>query len=258
MIFKRNWHKLRSVLGLSLSLAKANFKVRNEGSYLGILWYLLNPLLMFILLFFIFYDRIGTSITKYPLYLFLGIIMFNFFQNTTTEATKSIEEYKSIIKSINFPKEALIGGIVLRGLFSHFFEILLFFIIALFFEVSFLNIFYYLIILFFMSIFVFGISLIFSAISVYFTDFENIWIFASRILWFLTPIFYAIEGQNRLFYLNLLNPMFYFITASRDVIIYSKMPEPWIFLGIIFFALFFFLIGIIFFNKLKIKFAEHI
>lgn len=184
--------------------------------------------------------------------------MFNFFQNTTIESTKAIENNKSIIKSINFPKEALIGGIVLRNFFSHLLEILLFLIILIFLKISLIGILYYFIILCFMIIFIFGISLIFSAITVYFIDFENIWIFASRILWFITPIFYAIEGQNHLFYLNLFNPMFYFITIARDTMIYSKTPETWIILGIIFYSLAFLLAGILIFNKLKIKFAENI
>jgi lipopolysaccharide transport system permease protein len=249
---------LKEGFGLSISLANANFKLRNEGSYLGILWYLLNPVIMFVFLYLIFSERLGINIPNYPLYLFLGIILFNFFQSATIESTRAIEYDKAIIKSINFPKEALIGGIVIKSLFAHFFEILLFFIIAAFFNIPFINIFYYLIILFFLVIFIFGISLVFSSITVYFIDFDNIWNFISRILWFITPIFYAIGEQNRLFYLNLFNPMFYFLTASRDMIIYSKMSEPWIFLGIIFYSLFFLLIGMAFFNKLKNKFAERI
>lgn len=253
------YHKIKSILGLSLSLAKAGFKLRNEGSYLGILWYLLNPLLVFILLLLVFSDRLGTNIPNYPLYLLLGIIIFNFFQQTTTESTKAIiKEYRGIIKSINFPKESLIASIVLKTLFSHLFEIVLFIIFLLIFKNSLIGIIFYPIILVFLCSFIFGVSLILAILTIYFIDLENIWLFASRLVWLGTPIFYAIEGQSRLFYVNLFNPMYYFITIARDLIIYTKMPELWVIFGAVGFSLLFLIIGLLIFNKLKIKSAEMI
>ena len=53
-----------------------------------------------------------------------------------------------------------------------------------------------------------------SALSVHFTDIENIWSFVSYILWLGTPIFYSIGGQTKLLYVSMLNPMYYFITVS--------------------------------------------
>src|SRR4030043_292518 len=106
--------------GLSLSLAKFKFKLRNEGSYLGIIWYLLSPLFFFTLLFFIFNERIGSNIQNYPLYLLIGIIMFNFFQSVTSEAATIILTNRGLIKSIKFPRESLVLSNLLRALFSHF------------------------------------------------------------------------------------------------------------------------------------------
>lgn len=253
------YHKIKSILGLSLSLAKAGFKLRNEGSYLGILWYLLGPLLVFILLLLVFSDRLGTDIPNYPLYLLLGIIMFNFFQQTTTESTRAITlEYRDVIKSINFSKESLIASIVLKTLFSHLFEIILFIILLLIFKNSLIGIIFYPIILVFFCFFIFGASLVLAVLTIYFIDLENIWLFASKLMWFGTPIFYAIKGQTRLFYINLFNPMYYFITAARDLIIYNKMPEIWMILGMIVYGLLSLIIGLLIFNKLKIKSAEMI
>ena len=121
---------------LSFQIAKSGFKLRNEGSYLGILWYLLNPLLLFVLLLLVFADRLGNEIPMYPLYLLLGIVMFNFFQQTTSESTRIVlVDYRDLVKSINFPREAIVLGAVLKFLFSHFFEILLFFLLNLLFVV---------------------------------------------------------------------------------------------------------------------------
>ncbi len=251
--------KLKNFLGLSLSLARAGFKLRNEGSYLGTFWYLLNPLLMFGLLLLIFSNRLGNNISNYPLYLLLGIIMFNFFKQITVESTRIIvREYDGTIKSINFPREAIVAGVVLKNIFSHLFEILLIIILLLIFKISLIGIIFYVLILVFFCFFVFGFSLILSSLTVYFVDLDNIWNFVVRLLWFGTPIFYAIEGQARLFYLNLFNPLYYFITIARDLIIYLKVPELWMILVAIGYSFLFLFLGLIIFNKLKIKFAERV
>lgn len=249
-------NRIKSILGLSLSLAKVEFKERNEGSYLGIFWYLLNPLLLFLLLLLVFLDRVGTDIPSYPLYLLLGIIIFNLFQRATIDSMKAIRESRVLIKSINFPRESLVSAIVLKGLFSHIFEIILFIVFALFFKASIIGIIFYPLILLFFCIFVFGISLLLSSLVVYFIDLDNIWIFVSRLIWLGTPIFYAIAGQTRLFYANLFNPTYYFITIARDLIIYTKMPEIWMVIGAIVYSILSLVVGLLVFNKLKTKFAE--
>ena len=252
----RGHQKIKSILGLSLQFAIANFKQRNEGSYFGILWYLLNPLLLFGLLFLIFSDRLGNNIPFYSLYLLLGIIMFNFFQSTTTQSIDTIRQNNGIIKSINFSRESIIIGIFFSNIFSHFFEFILFILVALFIKISVLGIFLYFLIFFFFGLFVLGASLILSSLEVYFVDLDNIWMFLSRLIMLGTPIFYSISGQIRLFYFNLFNPLYFFITFARDLLIYSKFPELWIIFGAIFYSLLTFLFGLIVFNKLKIRFAE--
>lgn len=245
----------KNIFGLSWQLAVADFKLRNEGSYLGNLWYLLNPLLLFLILFLIFFDRIGANIPSYPSYLIIGILIYNFFLRTTMDSTNVILN-SGFIKSLNFPNEVLVISVILKNIFSHIFEMIIFFIILLFLNVSIYGILFYFLILIFLSIFIYGISLFLSAMTVYFIDLGNIWQFFSTLLWFATPIFYAIEGQSRLFIFNLFNPLYYFITVARDIIVYSRMPEVWLVFGIIVFPLISVVIGSFVFGKLKNKFAE--
>lgn len=243
---------------LSFSLAKAEFKLRNEGSFLGIFWYLLNPLLLFILLFIIFSNILGSDIEKYPLYLLLGIIMFNFFQNVSIESTRIVRDNRHLIKSINFPRESLIFGSVLKFLFSHIIEIAVFSLFVVFFGGELINILFYPLILIFFCFFVFGISLILGAFTVYFADLENIWIFASRLLWFATPIFYKFGENGILFFVNLFNPIYYFISIGRELVVYTKIPELWMIIGVVGYSLVFLIAGMLIFSKLKNKFAEMI
>jgi len=256
MDFGKGYQKLKSVFGLSLSLAKAEFKLRNEGSYLGVFWYLLNPLLMFILLLVVFSNNLGKNIPDYPVYLLLGIVMFNFFQQVTISSIINIRDHRFIIKSIRFPREALVASNVLSTLFSHLFEIVIFIVIALFFGMSLNGFLFYPFILVFFCIFIYGFSLILASLYVYFIDLEYIWNFVSRLLFFATPIFYiAIEGTNA-FYVNLFNPLFYFVTVTRDVIIYNEIPEFWMIATLITGSLAFLAVGLFIFSKLQIKFAE--
>ncbi|MEI6058855.1 MAG: ABC transporter permease [archaeon] len=256
MGIKRYYHKLAGLLGLSFSLAVAEFKLRNEGSYLGIFWYLLNPVLMFFLIFLVFAGRLGNDIPQYSLYLLLGLIMLNFFQNSTTQAIKAITENRAMIKSISFPREALVLGTIICSIFSHLFEVALFFIVGLLLGVSLLGIFWYFLVFVFFVFFILGLSFILSSLQVYFVDLENIWIFVSRLIMFGTPIFYSIGGQTRLLYVNLFNPLYFFITLSRDLIIYRVFPQGWLVLGVAGYSLLFLVIGLWIFNRLKVKFDE--
>jgi len=65
--------------------------------------------------------------------------------------------------------------------------------------------------------------------------------------------FYLLKKGTWLYKINLVNPLYYFLTAARDVAIYGKMPEPYLIAGIILFSAFFFVVGIIIFNKFKSK-----
>ena len=127
---------LKSILGLSLQLAKANFKLRNEGSFFGIFWYLLEPFLLFLIILLI-KSMLGMgSIEHYPLYLLLGLIMFNFFSGTASKSTNLVAINSSFIKSMKINHESLVISQVLEGGFSHFFEMLLFIGFMVYFKVS--------------------------------------------------------------------------------------------------------------------------
>lgn len=249
-------NKIKSILGLGFSIARSEFIQKNEGTWLGILWYLLAPVLTFIFLLGIFQDRLGNDIPEYPLYLLLGILMFNFFRNITTESVSLIKRKSGLINSLNFHREALVVALVIKTLFAHIFEIIILFCFLLFFGISIYSMIFYPIILVLLVIFSLGAGLILSAIGAYFFDLENIWGFGVNIIWFITPIFYEIGGGEKLFILNQFNPMYFIITFAREIIIYTKFPDPHIILGTVGYSLLAWFVGIFIFKKLKSKFSE--
>ena len=251
--------KYNKILSLSYSLAKANFKVRNEGSYLGILWYLLNPLSFFIIFLYLRGILFSSSDTiYYPVYLMVGLIMFNFFSQAVSSSINLIRNNSGYIKSIKIPYEVFILSTVFQAVFSHIFELFLVAILFVYFHISLIGIIWYLGIFIFFGIFVLGLCFLFSTIGLYFNDFGNIWSIVSQLLFFITPVFYTINIESHINISNLFNPLFYFLTTTRDVAIYNTFPPIWIFIILILSSALSLVIGLFFFTKFKQRFAEYI
>jgi len=258
MSIKVGWYKLKSILGLSLSLAKSYFKTRNEGSYLGIFWYLLNPLAFFVIIMIMSQIISAKPEKDYQLYLFLGLIMFNFFLNSTIGSTKAMVNNSGFLKSIKVNPESFVIAIVLEFIFAHIFEIIMLGFFMLYFKVSLIGLLFYPFIFVFFVLFTIGISFILATLGVHIVDLNNVWDVFVRLLWFITPVFYFAYENSFLYKINLYNPVFYFLTIARDFLIYQKMPSIFIIIFAIIFSLIFFVVGLMAFVKNKNKFAERI
>ena len=114
-------------LNLIKELTIAEFKLRDQGSVLGFLWTLLHPLLVFIVLYFLFSKWTGRFVEDYKGYLLIGIVQWNFFASTITYAMDVLVRRRELVKSLNFPKEILVLSTVMTGLISHILEFLVLF-----------------------------------------------------------------------------------------------------------------------------------
>jgi len=256
---KKVYPTIKSVLGLGFQLAKAKFKLRNEGSFLGIFWYLLEPFLLFLIILVIRGAFKVQDISNYPLYLLLGLIMYNFFTGTTSRTTEVITGNSNFIKNMRINHESLVLSQVLESVFSHFFEVILFIIFMIFFNASLITILFYPLIFIFFFFFILGLSFILATIGVYINDLGNIWRVFTRFLFFLTPLFYVVNRQQTFIYVfNLFNPLFHFINISREIIIYKTMPGIHVIIILALASLVFLVLGIIIFEKFKNKFAERV
>ncbi len=241
-------------IDLIIELALTNFKLKNEGSYLGILWYLIEPLITF-LIFLTIRNVVGRGIDNYAIYLFTGLIMFNFFRQTTKSCVRAIASRQGLIKSIKTDKNAFVYSSVLSSAFTHFFEFIVYAIISVFFGIPITNLFIYPFIFILLFLFTLGVSFLVATIGAYFNDFNNIWSVLTRLLWFATPVFYSAK-INLPFNFNIFNPMYYFITIARELIVYSTIPDSQLIVISVIFAFSSFIIGRLIFNKTKKKFAE--
>src|SRR5271156_6050434 len=87
-------------------LVRTDFKLRYQGSVLGYAWSLLRPLLIFVILYIVFvkFLKLGNGVPHYPVYLLLGIVMWNFFVETTQQGLGSIVGRGDLIRKIRIPR----------------------------------------------------------------------------------------------------------------------------------------------------------
>src|SRR4051794_31385362 len=96
----------RNYWSMVRELALTEFKLKYQGSIFGYLWSLMKPLAVFGVLYLVFsvFIRIGSDIPNYPVYLLLGIVMWNYFAESTSNAMRSIVDKGDLIRKVYFPR----------------------------------------------------------------------------------------------------------------------------------------------------------
>lgn len=91
-------------------LVVTDFKLRYQGSVLGYAWSVLKPLFLFAILYVVFekFLRLGRDIQHFPVYLLLGVVLWNFFSEATNLGLQSIIGRGDLIRKINFPKYIIV------------------------------------------------------------------------------------------------------------------------------------------------------
>lgn len=213
---------------------------------------------MFLVLWFVFYQKLGNEISLYPAYLLIGIILFNLFQMTTNESATVFLNNRNLVKSVKFPYISLVVASVVKTLFTHLFEFAILLVVLILMGINLWGIVFYPLILIFYLLFIYGVSLILSVITVYIIDFGNLWRFLIFLLWLATPIFYSSSQSDLSQIINKFNPLYYFISMMRSTVLYGKMPPFIVVLIALSFSLGSFLLGSILFRKLRYNLIEKI
>jgi len=252
-------HRISSTLQLAAALAWARFKSQNEGSYLGVMWYLLDPLLLFgVILIARGAAFPAAPIENFPVYLLIGLLHLHLFTKVTTDAIEFVRHNHQIITNMQVPYEALLTANVLQRLLMHIFEVIVLVIVMAVAGGSFLGLLAYPIVLGFYALVLTGASFILAPIGAYIRDIGNLWTPFTRLLLFATPIFYAVSPDYLTYKINLANPIFHYMSATRSFIINGEMPERAIVIGVIGFPVVAGAIGFWLFRQTKHRLAEQI
>lgn len=180
---------------LLLNLVRRDLKVRYKGSALGVLWTLLNPLLMMIVFSLIFTVAFGREdIRQYSVFFLVGLIPWQFFSGAVVTGTSSITGSASVLRKVYFPRELLPISAVLSHLvnFGYAFLVLVFFLF-----ISGLGItghaIWLPVLLLIQLLFSIGLVLFLSALNVFYRDVLMIMDVLMLAWFFLTPIMYPLD-----------------------------------------------------------------
>jgi len=212
-------------------MVSTDFKIRYQGSLLGYAWSLLKPLFLFLILYIVFtkFLKIGSDIPHYPVYLLLGVILWNFFTDATSTAMTSIVSRGDLIKKINIPKYL----VVISTVISAFINLCLNFIVLIVlcainhlpFSLTWLLVPVLLLELLFV---VLSLGFLLSTVYVRFKDASYIWEVVLQGAFYATPILYPLSlVPRRIQEVLILNPVAQIIQDARWCIVSHDSITFW-------------------------------
>jgi len=205
-------------------LVATDFKLRYQGSVLGYAWSLLRPLLFFLILYVVFvkFLRLGGDIPHYPIYLLLGIVLWSFFAEMTSQSLGSIVARGDLIRKIRIPRWIIVLSSSVSALINLGLNLV---IVAVFMVVNDVDlgasIVWFPLVLAEIYVFALGISLFLGAAFVKYRDVSHVWEVVSQAMFYLTPILYPLTMITNVTFqkILLLNPMAQAIQDARSFLV---------------------------------------
>ncbi len=255
---------------LILSLSKNDFKTRYAGSYLGIIWAFIQPIVTVLVYWFVFEKglkangintREGIEI-EFVLWFVAALVPWFFFAEAWGSATNALIEYSYLVKKVVFKISILPIVKIISALFVHVFFVL--FIVILYAAYGYFPDLHYLQILYYSAcifLLVLGLAYMTSAIVVFFKDLGQIISIVLQVGMWMTPIMWnieAIELSEQMKFIFKLNPMYYVTLGYRDAFInkvwFFEHPNLTVYFWLV--TIVMFLIGTVIFKRLKVHFAD--
>ncbi len=242
------------------SLVSKDFKLKYRRSILGVLWSVLNPLLMMIVLSAVFSFMFRFQIENYPLYLILGQVLFTLMTDATTSAMTSVIDASPLLKKVRVEKMVFPLEKVLFGLVTFAISLLAVLAVMVFFQVlPTWRVLFLPLLLLFVLLFCTGLGLLLSSLAVFFRDVIHLWGVVTTAWMYATPIFYPLELlPDTMQSLMVWNPMYQYITYFRDIMMWQTTPSLEANLICFGMALITFLVGFFVFRKTEKKFILYV
>jgi ABC-2 type transport system permease protein len=222
----------RRFLRLTWALAVTDFRLRFFGSALGYLWQLMRPLMLFGVLYVVFSEflQFGNDVKYYPVALLLGIVLYSFVNESTSQAVRCLVNRENLVRKIEFPRLAVPLATLLTALFNlvlNLIPVIVFLLAAgarprlAWLELPLLVV--------ALAVFAFALAMLLSVSFVRYRDVEPIWDVVLQIMFYASPIFYSVQtvadrAGKTVSELMLLNPFATILQQARHALVDPSHP----------------------------------
>ena len=207
-------------------LTRTEFKLRDQGTFLGFLWTLLHPAIMFAVTYAVFVKWFGNHVPQYGSYLLIGIVQWQFFDKATTTGFSNLRRKAGLIKNFSFASEitviASVGSVFLSYVFETAVLLILISVCGVPLSPAWLALPLQMAALLSLSL---AIALVLALLSVEFQDMERTWSVLITAGIYLTPVYYPLSVISPKFHPYMkLNPMLHVIMGFRSSLLPDATP----------------------------------
>lgn len=221
--------ELRKYRFLLEQLVSRDFKTKYKRSVLGVLWSLLYPLITMLIMNFIFSNLFKFSVKNYPIYIFSGLLVWNYFNDAISQSMMSVINNAQIIKKIYIPKMIFPLSKAISSCINLGISAVVLLIIAMITGVTpswtWLLLPYPLACVLLFSL---GFSFIMSACVVFLRDLQYLWGIIGMIWMYMTPIIYPMDiipvKYGAIIFVLKLNPIYHYVSYVRQIVMEGRVP----------------------------------
>lgn len=218
--------KVQKYQFLFTELVKRDFKQKYKRTSLGMLWSILSPLLNLLVMKLVFSVFFGKDIPHYTIYLFCGLLVFNYFTESTKGGMTSLMSNAKIFTKVNVPKYLFLFSKNVSALINFGLTLAVFFLFCIGDRITFGP---HMLTLIFpvgcMVIFNVGMGMILSAMFVFFRDIQYLYDVFITLLRYLSAIFYTVDSFGEYQNIFMLNPVYAYIKYFRLVVLEQTIPS---------------------------------
>ena len=206
-------------------LAKTDFRKRYNDSFLGLLWALINPLAQLAIYFYIFTVVFHSRTENFILFLFVGIVFWQWFVETTKRGITLIPQKRYLLENVQINRLDIYYAGLLSTFMGFLFNFCVYFLCSLFFDVHISGYIVFLPILILnMAVLILAVQIILSIIHVFIRDIEHVWALATLVLFWLSGILFEVKPDStwKTALLAYLTPILGILNNVRAVLIFGE------------------------------------
>lgn len=209
--------------------ARSDLKAEVANSYLNWLWWILDPLLFMMVYTFIALIVFRRGVQYFPVFVFLGLTLWDFFNKTVMGSVKMVRNNSAIVTKVYIPKYVLILQRMMVNGFKMLVSYALVVVMIAVYRVPLtVNLFYIIPVLLELCLLTFGISCFMMHFGVFVDDLYNVTQVVLRLMFYMSGIFYSISDRLPDPYSKILltcNPISMLIESARLCILYESVPH---------------------------------